>query len=635
MAASLPGARNGELPAETDRFVGRMDELAAVAALLEESRGPVTLTGPGGVGKSRLALRAARCARASYPGGVRLVELSALRDPALLPDTVAEVVEQTDLAALLILDTCEHLREACVRMVSELCTANPRLTVLATSRQPLGAPGEQVLVVDPLPPGDAVELFMARAAPDLVRTEAGRSLAAEICSRQDGIPLAIELAAAQLRSVPPVTPPPDRGDRPGRHRTLRTTIGWSHELCTPLERLLWARLSVFAGGWDTESAEFVCHGGPLQGDGVLQLLTALTEKSIVRRESPEPGARYRMLDAVREFGAQWLAELGEQDAVRRSHHDYFRWLARRGDAEWLGPRQRSWSERMGADHANVRIALEHGLAMEGGRSALDMAGSLWFFWYACGHAQEGRRYLERALAGGNDPSPERSLAAWAHALVTLTQDDLDAAEEAGAAFADRLLPLAGASLAVRGEAARSLVPLGGGGGAEFFRLLTLAVRAYLLAGQNAFARAADAADQLRTECEKRGELWMRAWGDYFRGLAELGLGNPAPTVLLARRAVAAKWRLHDVLGTAAAIDLLAAAAARSAEEACAARLLGASSQFWAAAGLPQLGAPETSAFRRACAARLSAVLGTARYASEYAAGRALTPEAAVALAEHG
>ncbi|MEV0091721.1 regulator [Streptomyces sp. NPDC050738] len=628
MAASLPGARKGEPLPDADRFIGRREELDALGALLAAGTGPVTLTGPGGVGKTRLALRAAQEAGAAYPGGVRLVELAALRDPALLPGTIALAAESAGPAALLILDTCEHLRAACVRAITELQSDQPWLTILATSRQPLGAPGEQILVIDPLPPQDAVELFIARADPDLVRGEAGRSLAAEVCAGQDGIPLAIELAA-RLRSVLPAVPPQSR---PDRHRTLRTSIGWSHELCTPLERLLWARLAVFAGGWDAEAAEFVCHGGPLQGDQVLRLLGTLTEKSIVRKEGAGPGARYRMLDGVREFGAQWLAELGEADAVRHSHHDYFRWLARRGDAEWLGPEQQAWSERLSADHANLRIALEHGLEVPGRRTVLDMAGSLWFFWYACGHAQEGRRYLERALAGEDAPGPERSLAAWAHALVTLTQDDLDAAEEVGAAFAGRLLPLAGASLAVRGEAARSLVPTGGGGGAEFFRLLSLALRAYLLAGQGAFSRAARAADQLRTECEARGELWMRAWGDYFRGLAELGLGSAERAASFARGALAAKWRLHDVLGTAAAVDLLAAALAHGAEPAGAARLLGASSRLWPAAGLPQLGALETSAFRRACAARLSEALGAQRYAEEYAAGRALTPEAAVALA---
>lgn len=215
-------------------------------------------------------------------------------------------------------------------------------------------PGEHLLTVAPLPLGerdDAVALFAARAAaavPSFTLTDANRAHVAAVCARLDGIPLALELAAVRLRGFPldrllegldsrfdllvsPARP------RLARHQTLRTAIGWSHELCTPLERLLWARLSVFAGGWDVEAAEFVCHGGPLDAEEILPLLASLTEKSIVTRDGEEAAVRYRMLDTVRSFGADWLTGLGETEAVRRRHRDYFRWIARQGRRSGSGP----------------------------------------------------------------------------------------------------------------------------------------------------------------------------------------------------------------------------------------------------------------------------------------------------------
>ena len=394
-----------------------------------------------------------------------------------------------------------------------------------------------------------MELFAARAAaavPSFALTDANRANVAAVCARLDGIPLALELAAVRLRGFPlerllegldsrfdllvsPARP------RLARHQTLRTAIGWSHELCTPLERLLWARLSVFAGGWDVEAAEFVCHGGPLDAEEILALLASLTEKSIVTREGEGVAGRYRMLDTVRTFGAEWLDGLGEQDAVRGLHRDYFRWIARQGEAEWLGPGQRMWAERLTLEHANLRIALEECLAAPEPETALELAGTLWYFWFACGFAEEGRGYLERALRLARGAGPEHTQATWAHRLVTVVPDDLDAAESVSAAYVwlaqeRRLpvpaLPLTGASLAVRGESARSALLYGsstqgpgGGGGAEFFQLLTLALQAYLLAGQGAFERCTAVAERLRADCAKRGELWMRAWGDFFVALA--------------------------------------------------------------------------------------------------------------------
>ncbi|MFD0311933.1 ATP-binding protein [Streptomyces sp. NPDC127119] len=683
MSASVRNGRSGNLPAEPNTFVGRAAELARIGALLESTR-LLTLTGPGGVGKSRLALRAAHTAQTAFPGGVWLVELSDLQNADLLTNAVAEatrLTEQTlrpllvavcehldDGPLLLVLDTCEHVLAECGRVVQELLAHVPELRVLATSRQPLGVPGEHLLSLAPLPLGehaDAVALFTARAAaavPSFTLTDSNRADVAAVCARLDGIPLALELAAVRLRGFPldrllqgldsrfdllvsPARP------RLARHQTLRTAIGWSHELCTPLERLLWARLSVFAGGWDVEAAEFVCHGGPLDAEEILTLLASLTEKSIVARENDSVAGRYRMLDTLRTFGADWLEGLGEQDAVRARHLDYFRWIARQGEAEWLGPGQRMWAERLSVEHANLRVALEESLAAPEPELALELTGTLWYFWFACGFADEGRGYLERALSRAPEGVPGHTLATWAHRLVTVVPDDVDAAESVSAAYVwlaqERqlpisALPLTGASLAVRGESARSALLYGSntqgpgaGGGAEFFQLLTLAVQAYLLAGQGAFERCAVVAERLRLACEKRGELWMRAWGDFFVALAGIGLGRPEAALLSAREALAAKWRVHDRLGAAAVADLLIAAEAAAGEPERAARLLGVGTRLWYTAGLPQLADIEATVFRREYARQLRATLGDTGFAEAVREGRGLGPEAAIRLALNG
>ncbi|WP_043454830.1 ATP-binding protein [Streptomyces fulvoviolaceus] len=681
MAASLHSGRTGNLPSEANAFVGRLLELAEISGLLATER-LVTLTGTGGVGKSRLALRAAHAAKAGFPGGTWFVELSELRDPGLLTNAVAQATRLTEQtlrplieavcghlagpAPLLVLDTCEHVLDECAKVVQELLANLPELRVLATSRQPLGVPGEHLLTVAPLPLGerdDAVALFVARAAaavPSFALSEVNRAHVAAVCARLDGIPLALELAAVRLRGFPL-----DRlmegldsrfdllvsSTRPrlARHQTLRTAIGWSHELCTPLERLLWARLSVFAGGWDVEAAEFVCHGGPLDAEEILVLLASLTEKSIVTRDDDGTAVRFRMLDTVRSFGAEWLAGLGEEEAVRRRHRDYFRWIARQGEAEWLGPGQRMWAERLTTEHANLRLAIEECLAAPGPETALELTGTLWYFWFACGLAEEGRGYLERALRRAPEGGgPEYPLSVWAHRLVTVVPDDLEAAESVSAAYVwlaeERhlpvpALPLTGASLAVRGESARSAVLYGGtgqtpggDGGAEFHQLLTLALEAYLLASQAAFERCAAVAERLRAACAKRGELWMRAWGDFFVSLAGIGLGRSEEALRPARAALAAKWRVHDRLGAAAVADLLVAAQASRGEDELAARLLGISRRLWHTAGLPQLGNPDATVFHREYERRLRVSLGDACFAEAVREGGELGADAAIGLA---
>ncbi|MFE2145711.1 ATP-binding protein, partial [Streptomyces sp. NPDC059456] len=342
----------GNLPSELSRFVGRGAELAEVGRLLEASR-LVTVTGVGGVGKSRLALavakEAAGAAQERHCDGVWLAELSCVRDPALLELTLAESLGLTDHTTrpprtvlaehlaerrlLLVLDGFEQLVDETAELVRELLLRSPGLHVLAAGRRPLDLRGERTFPLAPPGPDEALELLADRAAdadPGFAVTGANRDVLVELCARLDGIPLALELAAGRLRSLSPeqvlarledrfaLLTGAARGVLP-RHRALRTAIGWSHELCTARERLLWARLSVFAGHFDLDAAEYVCAGPDLPVGSVLDVLGELLAQSLLAREETAAGdppdgvggrVRYRMLETVRAYGAGWLESRG-------------------------------------------------------------------------------------------------------------------------------------------------------------------------------------------------------------------------------------------------------------------------------------------------------------------------------------
>ena len=380
-------------------FVGRQGELAQIAAMLERGR-LVTVVGPGGVGKTRVALVAAAQAAGNYPDGVWIVEQSGLRDPLLLPNTVASVLglpEQDarsaldalleylrDKRLLLILDTCEHLLDACADLIQAILPEAPGVTVLATSRQPIDTLGEQNFAIQPLPVpdsdtaelaeldrGDAVELFALRAAaavPDFAVTAANAADVIGLCRRLDGIPLAIELAAVQLRglALDELTRRLDHrfavltGGRPGaleRHQTLHTAIEWSYGLCSLPERRLWTRLSVFAGTFSLAAAEEVCAEVELERGDVVNALIELVDKSVVLRE----GSRYRMLDTLREFGADRLAESGEEAACRARHIGRYLSKARYFGDHFADDDQMERYHELRETHSNVRAALEYAL----------------------------------------------------------------------------------------------------------------------------------------------------------------------------------------------------------------------------------------------------------------------------------
>ncbi|GGZ15079.1 ATP-binding protein [Streptomyces poonensis] len=673
--------RLGNLPKETNQLVGRRSELDQVARLCGRSR-LVTVTGVGGVGKTRLARRVAGELQPGFADGAWWVELSPLSaGMEALPYAIAETLPLADQTtrpmlevvaeylagrqALLVWDTCEHLAEDCREMAATLLTVAPGLRILATSRCPLDLACEEMLALDPLPvPGadddeaaDSVLLLADRAAqavPGFTVTDANRAELAALCRRLEGLPLALELAAARLREIPlpelnrrlddryailGTTDGPDYDADPPWHQALRTAIGWSHQLCTPAERLLWARLSVFADTFDAEAARQVCADAQLPGEEVPALLAALVEKSILTWVPTGGGERYRMLDTIREFGAFWLRGLGEEQAARRRHRDHYLTLAHEADAAWSGPGQTASKDRMSAEYANLRAALDFCLAEKDGRTALEMGGALGFLWYACGFARDGRHYLEQALALEQASSPARAKALWAASLVALVQGDTEAgsrlatafqqavAEEADATTAVAVLTLEGASLTVSGrhtQAAKVLAdlppapPADGRYHAAWVMARNTQALVHNHLGQ--FTDALATADDLCAECARRGETWSRAWGDYMRALAALGLGRASEAAAHARTALAGKQRLHDDMGIAMTTDLLASAAIASGRTEQAARLLGLAEQVWHTVGTPQAGIPELVAARTACEKQARHLIGDATYQTAFDAG---------------
>ncbi|MEV6336093.1 protein kinase [Nocardia vinacea] len=462
---------NGPFPLELTSFIGRRTELTEAKNLLASSR-LVTLTGIGGVGKTRLALRAATGAQREFADGVRLVELGQLHDGALLPGVIAaslgvRVQGQPVLDVLieylasrqllLVLDNCEQIVDAATKVSEILLRACPRLRILATSREPLGVGGELLLWVRPLTVPDpdrqpslrsaarydAVTLFVERAAaavPGFALTEDNVAAVTEICRHLDGLPLAIELAAARLRALSPeqiLARLTDRyalltrGSRsaPSRQQTLRLCIDWSYSLCTPAEQQVWAPLSVFAGSFELDAAEQVCRND-LAAEDLLDVLTALVDKSILIREESDSVVRFRLLETVRDYGLDKLDEAGQYTDLRRRHLDWYRQLALDADADWISPRQLDWIARLDREQPNLRQALDFCLTDTEAESdaALSIASALQPFWFSRGQVGEARHWLDLALAvGPATATAVRAKGLWRTVLVAEAQDDRTAA----------------------------------------------------------------------------------------------------------------------------------------------------------------------------------------------------------------
>lgn len=719
--AETSGARRGtNLPVGATSFVGRANELGTLAARLTQDR-LLTITGVGGVGKTRLALAAAARVAPGHRDGVWLVPLSALTDRQLLAHTVADAVQLTDQTArpqlealaehladrrlLLVLDGCEHLVDECAHLAETLLAAAPGLRIIATSRQPLGAPGERTLRLAPLPvsaareaPGqaqsasravtvpaqaqgersesaapepEAVRLFVDRAAaahPGFAVTEANRAEVTELCARLEGIPLAIELAAVHLRTMTPREILDRLGDRfallsagrrpgPARHQRLLTTIGWSHELCGGDERLAWARLSVFPGSFDLEAARAVCADESLPADAVRGVLARLVDKSILLDDTSARagrGPRYRMLDTLREYGARWLADLGQDRSVRMRMRDHYLRLARRGEQAWFGPDQAAWFARMSDEHDNLRAALELSLGELGDpEAALDLVGTLWFFWVGASHLAEGRHYLDRALNAECAPGvgPATGKALWVNGYIAVLQGDLplaistlircralarvesDARAEAYAIHRLGCAALIGdhhsRAATLFDDALTRYAALGELNSNVVMAWIELAMTA---AFTGDLERAVTLCEQARVQCEDYGERWARSYAVYVLAFASFTQGEPKRAAELARESLLSSHGFHDLIGIVLPVELLALCAASDGAAEHAAVLQGAAGRIWRTVGTPLFGSAYFGAAHLKCREIARAALGEQAYQAAYERGTRLDLDEAVALA---
>jgi predicted ATPase/DNA-binding CsgD family transcriptional regulator len=730
--------QQGQLPVETTGFVGRAEELARLSALLDQAR-LITVTGPGGVGKTRLALRAATTAAPGFADGVCLVELSALHEPGLLVHTVADALglpEQShgshldavlahlrERHLLLILDTCEHLIDACAMFAEAVIVRAPRVTMLATSREPLDVIGENACPVAPLPipaqpdgtgsaegtgpgftgagftgagftgaGGSAVDLFVQRASaavPGFTVTPADLPDVIRLCRQLDGIPLAIELAAVRLRALP-LAELVRRLDqrlalltsghgRSGRHKTLRDAITWSYELCTPAERELWARLSAFAGPFTMSAAEEVCADGPAD-DQVMPTVIRLVDKSVLVRIDPAPDAsgqptQYQMLDTIREFGAEKLAEAGTAHGTRNRFVVRYLAMARDFRDHFRYDDQLPRLRELRREHANVRAALEYALGDQGSRAGLtarwptrgdqdsmipavcddairvadgvELAIALSVYWRARGLAREGSYWLGKAAERAPEGSAAQVRATLERGhLLSMQGEAAQALADAAAAIAlgDEELAAQGylvrtAALCVDGqlksaaesgdEARRRLTALG-----DQLGLINLDIQLTYLALLNEDIEAAlGYVEHGLRQLGGSRERWLHANLYLLASLTLYLAGRDIESTWTVTRALGVKQEIGDILGIAFTLEILGWLAARGGSQQRAAWLLGGADPLWERAG-GRLAA--TATFERLHAdavARCSGELGGRGFADLFAQGTRYPLEAMITFAQ--
>jgi predicted ATPase/class 3 adenylate cyclase len=700
------------LPLQLTSFVGRERELAAVADLLARHR-LVTLTGPGGSGKTRLALHVAADLLPGYPDGVWLAELAPLvaaeqvpqavaqavgvrEEPGRpLPATLAEALRPKRL--LLVLDNCEHLLDPCARLADALLRTCPHLTILATSREALGIAGETAWRVPSLvlpdaahPPPvtaltqyEAVRLFVDRAVaaqPAFRVTDANAPAVAQVCARLDGIPLAIELAAARVRVLPVeqlLGRLEDRfrlltgGSRTAleRHQTLQAAVDWSHDLLTAPEQALFAQLAVFAGGWTLEAAEAVCVGEGIEAWEVLDLLTRLADKSLAAAdEQPGGTARYRLLETLRQYAQQKLAARGGAAAVRRRHAAHYLALAE-GEVRTLGPlgsgpglrgaAKEAWLARLDADHDNLRAALRWLVEEGNAAAALPAVKALtWDWWVACGFLGEARAWLEAVLALPS-AAPGTAARAWllrSAAIIAGRQRDVAWMRTLGAeslaifrALNDRygmtqaLRQLrhaafeAGDLAAVDAICADELAVLRELEASD--GVVLPAIRANVLRTQGDAARQHGHLAAAQRLYEESLALYRQAGGGsgfqpprllHRLGLLAVERGAPATARALLRESLEALVRLGYRGLVPGLLEAFAALAAAEGQHPRTLSLAGAADALREAVGERPLLAEQVDLKAPLAAARQA--LGESAAAAAWAAGRAMSPEQAVAYA---
>jgi non-specific serine/threonine protein kinase len=697
MAPARRGA--GNLPAELTSFVGRRREIAEVKRGLAEYR-LVTLTGIGGVGKTRLALRAAAGLRRAFRDGVWLVQLDQLRDEALVAEAVAGVLGLQPRAGLspeaalagyvakrqllLVLDNCEHLVDAIAKLTDRLLRAAAELRVLATSRESLNILGETVLPVPPLPTPDpgqpltlgqlgrfpAVALFAERAAqvvPGFALTEANMAAVAGICHRVEGMPLALELAAARTRVLSPEQIETRLGDRlglltrgsrthPARQQTLRASIEWSYELCSPAERLLWARLSVFAGGFELDAAEGICADDRLAASDVLELLAPLADKSILIAEHLHGGVRYRLPETLRQYGHERLQESGEYTVLRRRHRDWYEQLAVRADTGWLSPHMTEWAARLFREHANVKAAQDFCQAEPGEAEAgLRIAMHVWTFYYRnAGYLSEGRYRVGQALARAREPTVWRArglllasfLAAPSgdHAAArTLLAEGTSLARQLNDPFTSAFAAYcAGNVCTSAGDLHQAIVQFEDGLAAlpaaavhdrqRAHLLISLAIAAGLAGDED---RVVACQRQLAVLTEAGGESvrrWHSAYCLWALGLAAWRRGDLDRAASLERESLQLRDGLNDLRRSTVCLEALAWIAASGRQYERAAVLLGAAAALWRSMAVTLDGVEHLAVYQRDCYRQTRQALGEQAFQAAHTRGSELPAEDAFGYA---
>jgi non-specific serine/threonine protein kinase len=687
-------AAGSTAPLEVTSFVGRRSELADVKRLLVEHR-LVTLSGAGGVGKTRIATRVTTDLHRRFADGTAWVGLADLRDP----DLVAQAVEDQlviadrvgrdprtvlinhlrDRSMLIVLDNAEHVREECAQLVDELMRVSPGLRVLVTSRQALNISGEHLFAVNPLPVPDeaqdgdpgagvvypALALFQDRAQAALgafTITEENQRAVAAVCRKLDGIPLAIELATVRLR-VLTVEELAERlearlealGPRSStstRHATLQAAIDWSHELCTPAEQLLWARAAVFAGGFTVEAAESCCGDDELAAADVLDTIAGLVDKSILTRVDVSGGKRrFKMLEPLREHGLARLRERGELESAQERHVAWCTSLLHEACLQWFGPTQERWCLTLQAEKFNIRAAAEHCVSRpELEDIALHMLGDPWFLWVAL-FLDEGRHWLDRALGMSSRTSPARAKALATAGYVAALQGDAEGAERFLTECLGTGVEVAGLGTIAYGthmvglcemfrDPASSL-PLFQqalthyAGAEDVYDDYVVGLRVQLglaLMFMNDLGAAAEQFAICRDLCTVTGERWLLSYAMFGEAFVAFFDRRLDDALELGRRAVEIKSFFGDSLGLAVSLDLIAWTTAARGDLEEAAVLLGGASRIWDSVGPRLFGSPHWLAPLHIATDECVKSLGETRYRQAFARGEALPRVAALSLA---
>ena len=686
-------ARIGNLPADLTTFVGRGQEIARLRAQLPSCR-LVTLTGVGGVGKTRLAVRVAGELTRAFPDGVWLIEFAALHDPELVPVMVAAVLggeiytehdaveglQQylADREALLILDNCEHLIDSCAAIAAALLSGCPGIRILATSRQPLGISGEHVFAVPPLEvPGPsaaesvraaseyaAVRLLVERAAaaqPGFSLTAENRAAITAICRRLDGIPLALELAARRLRALSPAQLQDRLHDRYSlltggsrtalpRQQTLRALIDWSYDLCTPTEQLLWARLSVFEDGFDLTAAENVCSDEAIPEAEMLYVVAGLVDKSIITTAEDGSELRYYLSETLQEYGHGQLDE-DECERLGRRHRDWYAGLVAAAEAGWFSSQQVHQFSRLRAEHANLRAALKYSLRDPADTGAgLAMAAGLRFYWLMSGRVAEGVHWLDRLLAAHRTADVVRlkglrvqahlGAVVWDGATAARLVDEAEQlAERVGdAREAAYVVQSRGLVQLFRGDAAEAAATLGEAF-ARHDELGDEAAAAYdriqtsLAVGQLGDAdRAVELVESVLPTCRERGDHWITALALFALGVESCRQGECARATEFHRESVRLRLPLDDQRNVGLNFEGLAWSAIAADDAERAAALFGASLSVQEAVGTSLRGLRHLYALHAAYEPQARAALGDERFEQLKEQGRAWSFGDAVAFA---